>query len=144
MEITYYLDDIIIYSSSWEQYHEGIPTLFQKLQEAKLTVNMKNSNLFRTYFRFLGHIVSFPINIKGDQRFPCMAGSYYQIVPNFSTTVWTTEWIATQRMYVRLLFKTCLVSPFIQGHHRCQWCRPGSTSLEKRKYWGIAVILWIE
>lgn len=84
MEITYYLDDIIIYSSSWEQYHEGIPTLFQKLQEAKLTVNMKNSNLFRTYFRFLGHIVSFPINIKGDQRFPCMAGSYYQIVPNFS------------------------------------------------------------
>ncbi|GAA6217445.1 uncharacterized protein LOC118966683, partial [Lates japonicus] len=82
-----HLDGIIIYSSSWEQHFDDLQGVFQKLREARLTVNMKKCNFFQTSQTFLGHIVSaagihvdldktkaveeFPVptNIKAVQRF---------------------------------------------------------------------------
>lgn len=97
-----YLDDIIIFSQSWEQHFYDVQAVLDKLQSAGLSVNMKKSKLCRTSLRFLGHIVSatgvhvdpdkteavrnfpVPINLKALQRFLGMAGWYHRFVPNFS------------------------------------------------------------
>ena len=42
-----YLDDIIIFSQSWEQLLYDIQAVLDKLQSAGLSVNMKKSKLYR-------------------------------------------------------------------------------------------------
>ena len=97
-----YLDDIIIYSSSWQQHFSDLQAVLDKLREAGLTVNMAKSKFCRTSLKFLGHIVSsagvhvdpekteavhnypVPTTLKALQRFLGMAGWYHRFVPNFS------------------------------------------------------------
>ena len=43
-----YLDDIIIYSTTFEQHSYDIQAILDKLKDANLTVNMKKSQFFRT------------------------------------------------------------------------------------------------
>ena len=95
-----YLDDIIIFSSSWEQHSYDVQAVLDKLRNAGLSVNMRKSKLFRTSLKFLGHLVSAtgvqvdpdkieavqnypaPTNLKALQRFLGMAGWYHRFVPN--------------------------------------------------------------
>lgn len=94
-----YLDNIIIFSQSWEQHFYDVQAVLDKLQSAGLSVNMKKSNLFKTSMKFLRHLVSatgvqykteavrnfpLPTNLKAFQRFLGMAGWYHRFVPNFS------------------------------------------------------------
>lgn len=53
-----YLDDIIIYSTTFEQHSYDIQAILDKLRDANLTVNMKKSQFFRTSLKFLGYVVS--------------------------------------------------------------------------------------
>lgn len=53
-----YLDDIFIHSSSLEKHHYDLRVVLDRLQEGGLTINLKKCLLFRTFLKFLGHVVS--------------------------------------------------------------------------------------
>ena len=52
-----YIDDAIIFSEEWEQHLQTIRTFFDRLSEAKLTVNLAKSEFCPANLTFLGHIV---------------------------------------------------------------------------------------
>ena len=53
-----YLDDIVIWSETLEEHIKNVRTIMQALQDAKLYVNEKKTNLFCTNIFFLGHRIS--------------------------------------------------------------------------------------
>ena len=52
-----YIDDAIIFSKKWEHHLQTIRNFFDRLSEATLTVNLKNSEFCYANLTFLGHIV---------------------------------------------------------------------------------------
>jgi len=97
-----YVDDLIVYSQSWEQHIGQLRHLFANLSEAKLTVNLIKSEFCHANVVYLGHVVGQgqvkPIKAKVEaiekfptpktrkelQRFLGMAGYYRKFCPNFS------------------------------------------------------------
>lgn len=71
-----YLDDIIVYSKTFESHLENLREVFQRLREANLKLNPKKCCLFRTEVSFLGHRVSAdgiatdPAKIQAIQDWP--------------------------------------------------------------------------
>lgn len=71
-----YLDDIIIYSSSVTQHFFDLQMVFEKLQQAGLTINFKKSTFCLEEIKFLGHIVNTngiaadPEKIRSIQQYP--------------------------------------------------------------------------
>lgn len=53
-----YLDDIIVFGSSFEQAVENLKTVFDKLRSANLTLKPSKCDLFQQKVSFLGHVVS--------------------------------------------------------------------------------------
>ena len=49
------LDDLVIYSSTWEEHLQHLPVIFQRLEEAGLTI--KKCQLGMTQCIYLGHVV---------------------------------------------------------------------------------------
>ena len=100
--VSVYLDDLVVYSSSWPQHLAALKALFQRLSDAKLTVNLAKSEFGHARITFLGHEVGggivasvaakvdaickvpIPSNQKAVQRFLGMAGYYRRFCPNFS------------------------------------------------------------
>ena len=98
-----YIDDVVIYSHSWEQHVRQLHNLFIRLKEANLTVNLMKSEFCHAKVIFLGHVVglgqvapvttkveavcrfSVPSDKKELMRFLGMAGYYRKFCPNFST-----------------------------------------------------------
>ena len=97
-----YIDDIIIYSKTWQQHLECIRSLFNRLTQANLTVNLTKSEFGYPHISFLGHVVgqgeitpvmakleaitSFPAPQTKRQvmRFLGMAGYYRKFYRNVS------------------------------------------------------------
>ena len=98
-----YIDDVIVYSATWSEHVEIMCKLFEKLSDAKLTVNLCKCEFGKATVTFLGHVVGqgnvkhviakvkaiceFPVP-KGKKqlmRFLGMAGYYRKFCPNFST-----------------------------------------------------------
>ena len=97
-----YIDDVIIYSDTWEDHLKTIRKFFERLSEAKLTVNLAKSEFARAHVTYLGHVVGqgqvkpvdAKINAIADfprpeskkqlMRFLGMAGYYRKFCPNFS------------------------------------------------------------
>ena len=52
-----YIDDAIIFSEEWQQHLQTIRTFFDRLSDAKLTVNLAKSEFCHANLTFLGHIV---------------------------------------------------------------------------------------
>ena len=100
-----YIDDVIIYSSTWEEHIKILKELFSRLKKANLTVNLAKSDFLCATVEYLGHIVGQgcvkPIKAKVDaiakypsptgkkdlMRFLGMVGFYRKFCHNFSTVV---------------------------------------------------------
>jgi hypothetical protein len=97
-----YIDDIVVYSNSWQQHIARTKALFDRLSEAKLTINLSKSLIGKAKVIFLGHeigqgeiqpkyskvkaILDFPEpqTKKELMRFLGMAGYYRRFCRNFS------------------------------------------------------------
>ena len=100
-----YIDDLIIYSDTWEEHILRIRALFKKLREARLTINLGKSEFGKGQVTYLGHVVGqgqvSPINAKVEKianfpnpqskrelmRYLGMAGYYRKFCLNFSEVV---------------------------------------------------------
>ncbi|KAJ8018540.1 hypothetical protein HOLleu_43415 [Holothuria leucospilota] len=97
-----YIDDVIIYSDTWEAHVERMEAFFARLDDADLTINLKKSEIGQAHVTYLGHIVgqgkvspklakveailNFPVptDKRGIQRFLGMVGFFRKFCPNFS------------------------------------------------------------
>ena len=97
-----YIDDVIIYSDTWEVHLRIIRSFFERLSEAKLTVNLAKSEFAQAHVTYLGHVVGQgqvkpvdakisaisdfprPESKKQLMRFLGMAGYNRKFCPNFS------------------------------------------------------------
>ena len=52
-----YIDDIVIYSKTWQQHLKCICSLFDRLTQANLTMNLTKSEYGHAHITFLGHVV---------------------------------------------------------------------------------------
>ena len=53
-----YLDDIVIWSQNIDEHVQNVRTILQTIQDARLYVNKKKTNLFSYEINFLGHKIS--------------------------------------------------------------------------------------
>ena len=97
-----YIDDVIIYSETWEEHLDIMRRFFHRLSEAQLTVNLAKCEFGKATVTFLGHVVGqgsvkpidakvevickfpTPMGKKQLMRFLGMAGYYRKFCPNFS------------------------------------------------------------
>lgn len=52
-----YLDDVVVYSHSWEQHLCHVQALFERLAEARLTINLEKCEFARATVIYLGKVV---------------------------------------------------------------------------------------
>jgi len=99
------VDDLIICHETWEAHIRELRKLFERLREARLTVNLVKSDFGKATVQYLGHMVGqgsvYPVSAKVDaivdfptptgrkgiQRFLGMAGYYRRYCRNFSEVV---------------------------------------------------------
>ena len=97
-----YIEDAIIFSKEWERHLQTIRNFFDRLSDAKLTVNLTKSKFCHANLTFLGHLVGqgqvLPVEAKVEaisdfpipsgkrqlMHFLGMAGNYRKICNNFS------------------------------------------------------------
>jgi len=100
-----YIDDVVVFSDSFEDHVNDIRSLFDLLLSAKLTVNLLKSDLCQAQVVYLGHVVGqgvikpvnakiqnilnfhTPSNKKYLMKVLGMAGFYHKFCPNFSDVV---------------------------------------------------------
>ena len=52
-----YVDDIVIFSDTWEEHLERLQQVLVRLKEANLTVNLSKSDFVKAKVIYLGHVV---------------------------------------------------------------------------------------
>ncbi|XP_030271930.1 uncharacterized protein LOC115581177 isoform X1 [Sparus aurata] len=100
-----YLDDVVVYSDTWEDHLQRIQALFDRLALASLTVNLAKCEFAKATVTYLGKVVGhgqvrpvrakvsavdkFPVPAtkKDLSRFLGMVGYYRGFCKNFSTVV---------------------------------------------------------
>lgn len=100
-----YLDDVVVYSDTWENHLERIQELFIRLAEARLTVNLAKCEFARATVTHLGQVVGqgqvCPVNttVQAVEQFPApttkkelmrflgLVDYYRSFCGNFSTVV---------------------------------------------------------
>lgn len=100
-----YLDDVVVYSQTWEEHLCQLRALFIRLEAAKLTINLAKCEFARATVVYLGNVVgqgkvcpvrakvqaidNFPVpsTKKELMRFLGMIGYYRKFCENFSTVV---------------------------------------------------------
>ena len=97
-----YLDDIIVFSKTFEEHVEQLGVVLARLSQSNLRVSPKKCHFFRAEIVFLGHIVSQqglstdpsktqcvadwpqPKNVKEVRQFTGLCAYYRHYVPNFA------------------------------------------------------------
>ena len=100
-----YLDDVVIFSDTWEAHVQRVRALFNRLAEARLTVNLAKCDFARATVTYLGRVVGqgqvrpvdakvtavvqypAPTTKKELMRFLGLVGYYRSFCSNFSTVV---------------------------------------------------------
>uniref|UniRef100_A0AAY4AYL3 Gypsy retrotransposon integrase-like protein 1 n=1 Tax=Denticeps clupeoides TaxID=299321 RepID=A0AAY4AYL3_9TELE len=100
-----YLDDIIVYSSTWSEHIHTLTAVFKRLQDASLTLNLAKCEFGKATVTYLGKevgqgqvkpvmakiqaILAFPVPTSKRElrRFLGMAGYYRAFCKNFSEVV---------------------------------------------------------
>ena len=100
-----YLDDVVIFSDTWDMHVQRIRALFDRLAEARLTVNLAKCEFARATVTYLGRVVGqgqvrpvdakvravaqypAPTTKKELMRFLGLVGYYRSFCKNFSTVV---------------------------------------------------------
>ena len=98
-----YIDDIVIFSRSWQEHIGHLRQVFNCLQEAQLTVNLSKCQFGKSEVHYLGHVIgrgtvkpdpqkleavnSYPVPVskKEVRAFLGLAGYYRRFVPHFAT-----------------------------------------------------------
>ena len=97
-----YVDDIVIYDTTWVGHKKSLRDTFDRLKQANLTVHLAKSDFGKAEVTFLGHLIGYgrispdetkiqgivdvpvPNNIRSLRRFLGMAGYYRKFCQNFS------------------------------------------------------------
>lgn len=97
-----YLDDFLVYSNSEEEHREHLKLIFEKLQQAGITLSLNKCKFFQTQIEYLGHTLSHktirpsknlvnavkqfpqPQSQKEIQRFLGLAGYFRKYIKKFS------------------------------------------------------------
>ena len=53
-----YLDDILIFSNSWEEYLEHLQIVFNRFKSGGLKIKLSKCQLFKKQLHYLGHKIS--------------------------------------------------------------------------------------
>jgi len=111
-----YLDDIVLCSQTWDSHIAQVRSLFSKLSEANLTVNLKKSGFGQATIEYLGHVVGqgrvrpveakveaiqnlpSPKNRREVQRYLGMVGYYRKFCKNFADIVLPLTDLTKQNM----------------------------------------------
>ncbi len=65
--VAIYLDDIIIYSKTFEEHIEHVTKVLEKLREANLMIKLRKCKFFKAEISFLGHIIG-RYRLKSDLK----------------------------------------------------------------------------
>ena len=97
-----YIDDIVVFSKTFEEHIKHLQLVFDKLKSVNLTLKLSKCFFFRTQFRYLGHVVStrgistdpskvivvkntkHPTNATELHSWISLLGYYRRFMPNFS------------------------------------------------------------
>lgn len=97
-----YLDDIVIYSTMWEEHVDHLKVVLDRLRSAGLTINPAKCVLAKKETEYLGFTIGgglikpqvrkihaiescpLPLTTKQLRSFLGMAGFYHRFIPNFS------------------------------------------------------------
>ena len=97
-----YLDDVIVYSSSWEEHLQHLQDVLQRIEAAGLTINPAKCAVAKRETEYLGYVIGGGVikpqvqKLEAIQKCPLpqtktqvrsflgMAGWYRRFVPNFS------------------------------------------------------------
>lgn len=102
---TVYIDDLVIFSNTWNAHLSQINSVFTRLADASLVLNLTKCEFVKAQVQYLGYIVghgkvcpplkkveaisnlSQPQNRRELQRFLGMIGYYRRFVMNFSDVI---------------------------------------------------------
>jgi hypothetical protein len=66
--VLHYVDDIIIYSRTYDEHLRHLDSVFNKLTTAGFFINLKKCSFFKQEIKFLGHVLS-KRGLKPDPHF---------------------------------------------------------------------------
>ena len=130
-----YIDDVIIYSNTYEEHLEHLDKLFQRFEEYGLIINFKKSHFFQTEVTYLGFVINArgyrpsstvipkfdklepPVDKEGVQRFMGIVNYYREHMPGmaeFGTKLYDLvkkyvkfKWTAEHQQEFEILKQMC-------------------------------------
>ena len=126
-----YIDDIAIFSATWEEHCQQIDVVLGRLKQAGLTAKVTKCQWAQTQVEFLGHIVGkgkvspaelkvkavadfqLPKTKKGVRQFLGLTGYYRRFIPNFAEHSFHLTEATRKTAPERIMFSDVLYDEFL-------------------------------